>query len=225
VSFAPGGGVDISFGAWSLPQSECGSTNIQNKLTTFAVNYLVERTARAAGFDNLHPHCLRHSCGYALADKGIDLRTIQEWLGHRSIEMTVRFRREDLMGCGVSATDWRFVRAPGGGLAGSLQGPSAAAVLSPIPAETGQRYSKRSRLTVLLWPQVQNYSLTKLRLILAGAMALAIQRFRGSSSGWGIADWKVNAPPWPSVAMRRSPTAKWAEAARTGRRRGRLPPP
>src|SRR5215831_16717459 len=85
------------------------------------------------------------------------------------------------MGCGVSATDWRFVRAPGGGLAGSLQGPSAAAaVLSPIPAETGQRYSKRSRLTVLLWPQAQNYSLTKLRLILAGAMALAIQRFRGS---------------------------------------------
>src|SRR5262249_40902036 len=30
------------------------------------------------------------------------------------------------------------------------------------------------------WPQAQNYSLTKLRLILAGAMALAIQRFRGS---------------------------------------------
>src|SRR5215467_677313 len=125
------------------------------------------------------------------------------------------------MGCGVSATDWRFVRAPGGGLAGSLQGPSAAAaVLSPIPAETGQRYSKRSRLTVLLWPQVQNYSLTKLRLILVGVMASAIQQFLGSS-GWGIADWKVNAPPWPSVALRRSPMAKWAEAARTGRRRGR----
>jgi type 1 fimbriae regulatory protein FimB len=54
------------------------------------VNYLVDRTAKAAGFDNLHPHCLPHSCGYAL---GIDLRTIQEWLGHRSIEMTVRYTR------------------------------------------------------------------------------------------------------------------------------------
>src|SRR5262249_39801178 len=130
------------------------------------------------------------------------------------------------MGCGVSATDWRFVRAPGGGVAGSLQGASAAAAgLFPNPAGAGQRSPKRSPLTVLPWAQVQNYSLTKLRLILAGAMALAIQRFRGSSSGWGIADWKVNAPPWPSVAMRRSPTAKWAEAARTGRRRGRLPPP
>ena len=29
-------------------------------------------------------------CGYALADRGVDLRTIQEWLGHRSIEMTVK---------------------------------------------------------------------------------------------------------------------------------------
>jgi type 1 fimbriae regulatory protein FimB len=65
----------------------------QGRLTRFAVNYLVKRTAKAAGFDNLHPHCLRHSCGYALADKGIDLRTIQEWLGHRSIEMTVRYTR------------------------------------------------------------------------------------------------------------------------------------
>jgi type 1 fimbriae regulatory protein FimB len=65
----------------------------QGRLSRFAVNYLVERTAKAAGFDNLHPHCLRHSCGYALADKGIDLRTIQEWLGHRSIEMTVRYTR------------------------------------------------------------------------------------------------------------------------------------
>jgi len=65
----------------------------QARLTRFAVNYLVNRTAAQAGFANLHPHCLRHSCGYALADRGVDLRTIQEWLGHRSIEMTVRYTR------------------------------------------------------------------------------------------------------------------------------------
>jgi len=62
----------------------------QGRLTRFAVNYIVNRTAEATGFTNFHPHCLRHSCGYALADRGVDLRTIQEWLGHRSIEMTVR---------------------------------------------------------------------------------------------------------------------------------------
>jgi type 1 fimbriae regulatory protein FimB len=65
----------------------------QGRLTRFAVNYLVNRTADMAGFVNLHPHCLRHSCGYALADRGIDLRTIREGLGHRSIEMTVRYTR------------------------------------------------------------------------------------------------------------------------------------
>ena len=30
------------------------------KLTRFAVNYLVERTAKEAGLNDVHPHCLRH---------------------------------------------------------------------------------------------------------------------------------------------------------------------
>src|SRR5262249_9512327 len=38
----------------------------KGKLSRFAVNYLVDRTAQSAGFTDLHPHCLRHSCGYAL---------------------------------------------------------------------------------------------------------------------------------------------------------------
>ena len=65
----------------------------RGRLTRFAINYLVDRTANVARCADLHPHCLRHSCGYALADQGVDLRTIQEWLGHRSIEMTVRYTR------------------------------------------------------------------------------------------------------------------------------------
>jgi len=62
------------------------------------------------------------------------------------------------------------VRAPGDG---ELQGPSAAAAvgLPPIPAGTGQRYSKRSPLTVWLRPQVQKYFLARLRLILADPTA------------------------------------------------------
>ncbi|EBW8699056.1 tyrosine-type recombinase/integrase, partial [Salmonella enterica] len=38
-----------------------------------------------------HPHMLRHACGYALADKGIDTRLIQDYLGHRNIQHTVRY--------------------------------------------------------------------------------------------------------------------------------------
>jgi hypothetical protein len=34
---------------------------------------------------------LRHACGYALVKKGHDTRRIQNWLGHRSIQHTVRY--------------------------------------------------------------------------------------------------------------------------------------
>jgi Phage integrase family len=36
----------------------------------------------------MHPHMLRHACGYALANKGHDTRAIHGWLGHRSITST-----------------------------------------------------------------------------------------------------------------------------------------
>jgi integrase-like protein len=39
----------------------------------------------------IHVHMLRHSCGYALANKGHDTRAIQDWLGHRAIQHTVRY--------------------------------------------------------------------------------------------------------------------------------------
>lgn len=37
----------------------------------------------------IHPHMLRHSCGFALANMGIDTRLIQDYLGHRNIRHTV----------------------------------------------------------------------------------------------------------------------------------------
>ena len=39
----------------------------------------------------VHPHMLRHSCGYKLANDGVDTRTIQSFLGHVSIQHTVRY--------------------------------------------------------------------------------------------------------------------------------------
>ena len=62
-------------------------------LTRHAVNYLVASAGEKAGLGHVHPHMLRHSCGYALADKGVDLRTMQDYLGHRDPAMTVRYTR------------------------------------------------------------------------------------------------------------------------------------
>jgi site-specific recombinase XerC len=53
---------------------------------------MVERAGQVAGFDmKIHPHMLRHACGYKLANDGIDTRTIQGYLGHKSIQHTVRY--------------------------------------------------------------------------------------------------------------------------------------
>ena len=37
----------------------------------------------------IHPHMLRHACGYALANAGHDTRALQAYLGHKNIQHTV----------------------------------------------------------------------------------------------------------------------------------------
>jgi type 1 fimbriae regulatory protein FimB/type 1 fimbriae regulatory protein FimE len=37
----------------------------------------------------IHAHMLRHAAGYALAARGVDTRTLQAFMGHRSIANTV----------------------------------------------------------------------------------------------------------------------------------------
>jgi integrase len=39
----------------------------------------------------LHPHMLRHACGYKLANDGQDTRAIQHYLGHKDIRHTCRY--------------------------------------------------------------------------------------------------------------------------------------
>jgi site-specific recombinase XerD len=60
--------------------------------TTAGFARMVERAGRAASFAfKAHPHMLRHACGYALANKGHDTRSLQAYLGHRNIQHTVRY--------------------------------------------------------------------------------------------------------------------------------------
>ena len=39
----------------------------------------------------VHPHMLRHACGFKLANDGVDTRSLQAYLGHRNIQHTVRY--------------------------------------------------------------------------------------------------------------------------------------
>jgi integrase len=53
---------------------------------------MVARLGVAAGFDfPVHPHMLRHACGFKLANDGVDTRSLQAYLGHKNIQHTVRY--------------------------------------------------------------------------------------------------------------------------------------
>jgi integrase len=53
---------------------------------------IVSQAGERAGLPvKAYAHLLRHSCGYFLANKGCDLRLIQDYLGHKQIQNTVRY--------------------------------------------------------------------------------------------------------------------------------------
>ncbi len=62
-------------------------------LTRQSVNYLLATAAARAGLPPVRPHMLRHSCGFYLANKGYDLRLIQDYLGHREPKHTAHYTR------------------------------------------------------------------------------------------------------------------------------------
>jgi integrase len=52
---------------------------------------MLERAAEVAGLEiKVHPHMLRHACGFALANAGHDTRALQAYLGHKN-QHTVRY--------------------------------------------------------------------------------------------------------------------------------------
>ena len=61
-------------------------------ISTRSVRKIVARAGKIAGLPGrVHPHQLRHACGYYLATNGHDTRAIQDYLGHRNIQHTVRY--------------------------------------------------------------------------------------------------------------------------------------
>ena len=73
--------------SWVFTSSQGGQMTRQN------VNYLITQAAKRADLGDVHPHMLRHSCGHVLANKGMDTRLLQDWLGHRDIRHTAWYSR------------------------------------------------------------------------------------------------------------------------------------
>lgn len=67
-------------------------TERKGPLTTSGVRKILARAGEKAGLEfPIHPHMLRHACGFKLANDGQDTRAIQHYLGHRQIQHTVRY--------------------------------------------------------------------------------------------------------------------------------------
>ncbi len=66
--------------------------NRHTPLSERTISHIVHQAGLWVGFDfPVHAHLLRHACGYYLANKGVDTRTIQDYLGHANIQNTVRY--------------------------------------------------------------------------------------------------------------------------------------
>jgi type 1 fimbriae regulatory protein FimE len=68
------------------------TTERRGAMTAASVRKIITRAGDQAnlGFP-VHPHMLRHACGFKLANEGHDTRAIQHYLGHRHIQHTIRY--------------------------------------------------------------------------------------------------------------------------------------
>jgi site-specific recombinase XerD len=73
------------------------------KLTRFGVRYLLNKcvaaataTASALQEKRIDPHSLRHQTAICLLKAGVDFATISQWLGHATLNTTMKYARADL---------------------------------------------------------------------------------------------------------------------------------
>lgn len=72
-------------------------------MTRFGVRYLLRKHVAAGGKKastltgkRIHPHSIRHTTAICLLKAGIDFATISQWLGHASLNTTMRYARADI---------------------------------------------------------------------------------------------------------------------------------
>jgi site-specific recombinase XerD len=65
----------------------------RNGLTDAAVQNVVKKYADLAHLEGVSPHVLRHTFARSLLDKGVDLPTVQQLMGHKCLQSTARYAR------------------------------------------------------------------------------------------------------------------------------------
>ena len=72
-------------------------------MTRFGVRYLLRKYVTAGTTaaptlkgKRIHPHSLRHTTAIHLLKAGVDFATISQWLGHASLNTTMRYARADI---------------------------------------------------------------------------------------------------------------------------------
>ena len=76
----------------SPPSSYLFITERGSPMTAAGFRKLLTRVAECSSIPfPIHPHMLRHACGYKLVNDGHDVRMIQQYLGHKNIQHTVRY--------------------------------------------------------------------------------------------------------------------------------------
>lgn len=81
----------VLFGSSENPES---NERVFKTITYAELHYLWQKAKKAIGFaedDQFVPHCLRHTCASRLAQAGVPIVTIKEFMGHKSIQVTMRY--------------------------------------------------------------------------------------------------------------------------------------
>jgi integrase/recombinase XerD len=74
---------------YKLPQDEPEAP--QRRLTVRQLWRIIAKAAKRAGLEHVHPHVLRHSCATHCLNRGMDVRFVQEMLGHETLSTTAKY--------------------------------------------------------------------------------------------------------------------------------------
>jgi len=98
------------------------------------------RACRAAGITDFHWHDLRHTFASHLVMAGVDLRTVQDLLGHKTLAMTLRYSHLAPAHKATAVARLTEALAPG-----PIDEPAAAAAGAPVPPPVAREAKVRGR--------------------------------------------------------------------------------